>query len=52
MDPDSATFVIDLQDVNKKLIIKKVNMLTTVLFEGTFTWFFKDKKSLTFAGGG
>jgi hypothetical protein len=36
MDPDPAIFVIDLQDVNKKLL----------LFEGAFTSFFKDKKSL------
>jgi hypothetical protein len=42
MDPDPAIFVIDLQDVNKKLSgnLKKVSLL-----EGTFTSFFKDKKS-------
>jgi hypothetical protein len=34
-DPDSAIFVSDLQDVNKKLLF----------FEGMFTSFFKDKKS-------
>jgi hypothetical protein len=40
MDPDSnpdpAIFIIDLQDANKKIIIKS--------FEGTFTSFLKDKK--------
>jgi hypothetical protein len=41
MNPDPAIFVIDLQDDNKKLI-KKFCLL---LFEGTFTSFFKDKKS-------
>jgi hypothetical protein len=42
-DPDPALFVTDLQDANKKLIfIKKVFLL--LLFEGTFTLFFKDKK--------
>jgi hypothetical protein len=40
-DLDSAIFVIDLQDTNKKLFKKKVFLLIT--FEGT--WFFKDKKS-------
>jgi hypothetical protein len=35
MDPDPAIFVIDLQDASKKLL----------LFEGTYTSFFKDKKS-------
>jgi len=46
MDPDSdpAIFVIDLQDATKKLcFFKKVFCL--LLFEGTFTSFFKDKKS-------
>jgi hypothetical protein len=33
----------DLQDANKKLIKKKFFCL--LLFEGTFTSFFKDKKS-------
>ncbi len=33
-DPDPAIFVIDLQDTNKKLILKKFCLL---LFEGTFT---------------
>jgi hypothetical protein len=41
-DPDPAIFVIDLQDANKKLI-KKV--FCVLLFEGTFTTIFKDKKS-------
>jgi hypothetical protein len=51
MDPDSepdldtvtAIFVSDLPDVNKKLIKQKIVCL--LLFEGTFTSFFKDKKS-------
>ena len=57
LDPDPAIFVIDLQEAQvlrafgipqndlqeaKKLIIKKFCLL---LFEGTFTSFFKDKKS-------
>jgi hypothetical protein len=40
MDPDSvpdpAIFVIDFQDANKKLILKKFSCLLRVLFEGTF----------------
>jgi hypothetical protein len=42
-EPDTAIFVIDLQDANKK-----TNFLTKfclLLFERTFTSFFKDKKS-------
>ncbi len=47
MDPDPAIFVSDLQDVNKKLFFSsKVLLLITVLFKGTFTSFFKDKKSI------
>ncbi len=42
-DPDPAIFVIDLQDVNKKLIKKK--FFCFLLLEGTFTSFFKYKKS-------
>jgi hypothetical protein len=42
-EPDPAIFVIDLQDNNKKLILKKYVCL--LLFEGTFTSFFNDKKS-------
>jgi hypothetical protein len=39
----NALFVIDLQDANKKLIsVKKFFCL--LLFEGTCTSFFKDKK--------
>jgi hypothetical protein len=34
-DPDPAIFVSDLQDVNKVFCL--------LLFEGTFTSFFKDK---------
>jgi hypothetical protein len=37
--PDPALFVSDLQDANKKFFC-------LLLFEGTFTSFFKDKKSL------
>jgi hypothetical protein len=45
MDPDTdpAIFVIDLQDVNKKLILKK--FFSLLIFEGTFISFFKYKKS-------
>ncbi len=45
-DPDSdpAIFVIDLQDASKKLIFLH-NFFCLLLFEGTFTLFFKDKKS-------
>jgi hypothetical protein len=45
LDTEPAIFVINLQDANKKLILKKVFLLVTVLFEGRFTSFFKDKKS-------
>jgi hypothetical protein len=45
LDPDPAIFVINLQDANKTLIKKKVFLLSTVLFEGTFTSVFKDNKS-------
>jgi hypothetical protein len=41
MDP--PLFVINLQEANKKLILKKFFCLLP--FEGTFTSFFKDKKS-------
>jgi hypothetical protein len=44
-DPDPSIFIIDLQDTNKKLFEKKVFLHITVLYEGTFTSFFKDKKS-------
>jgi hypothetical protein len=43
MDPDPAIFVIDLQDANKNKFKKEFFCL--LLFEGTFTSFFKDKKS-------
>ncbi len=39
-DPDPAIFVTDLQDVNKKSFFAYY-----LLFEGTFTSYFKDKKS-------
>jgi hypothetical protein len=42
-DPDSAIFIIDLQEANKKIIFIKKNFCI-LLFEGTFTSFFKDKK--------
>jgi hypothetical protein len=43
MDPDPPPiFVIDLQEANKKQFFKKLFLL---LFESTFTSFFKDKKS-------
>ena len=42
-DPDPSIFIIDLQDANKNEFKKK--FFCIVLFEGTFTSFFKDKKS-------
>jgi hypothetical protein len=42
MDPDTAIFVIDLQDANKKQFFILFFLLIT--FEGKFTSFFKDKK--------
>ncbi len=44
MDPDPAIFVIDLQDAGKKLIFNTI-FFCFLLFEGTLTSFFKDKKS-------
>ena len=44
-DPDPAIFVIDLQDASKKLIFKTIFSAYYLLFEATFTSFFKDKKS-------
>jgi hypothetical protein len=41
--PDTAFFVLDLQDANKKLLFSEFFCL--LLFEGTFTSFFKDKMS-------
>jgi hypothetical protein len=41
MDPDPAIFVIDLQDANEN----KFFFFCLLLFKGTFTSFFKDKKS-------
>jgi hypothetical protein len=38
-DPDPAIFVIDLQNANKKPILKK----SFSAFEGIFTSFLKDK---------
>jgi hypothetical protein len=42
-DPDPAMFVIDLQDANKKLIY--LEFFCSLLFEGTFTSFYKIKKT-------
>jgi hypothetical protein len=42
-DPDPSIFIIDLQDANKKITLEKVFLHIT--FGGTFTSFFKDKKS-------
>jgi hypothetical protein len=44
MDPDPFIFIIDLQDANKKQILKK-GFFCILLFEGTLASFFKDKKS-------
>jgi hypothetical protein len=43
-DPDPSIFIIDLQDVNKKIIFSK-KFSCFLLFEGAFTSFFKDEKS-------
>jgi hypothetical protein len=43
MNPDSAIFIGDLQDGN--IILFFSTFLCLLLFEGTFTSFFKDKKS-------
>jgi hypothetical protein len=40
--PDPSIFIIDLQDANKKLI-KKKKFFCILLFEGSFTSFFKEK---------
>jgi hypothetical protein len=45
-DPDPAIFVIHLQEANQKLIFL-MKFFCLLLFEGTFTSFFKDKKSKT-----
>ncbi len=41
-DSDPAIVIIDLQDANKKLIL--IKFFCILLFEGTFTSFFKDRK--------
>jgi hypothetical protein len=46
LDPDPAIFVIDLDDANKKLILKKSFCL--LLVECTFTSFYRDNKSKRF----
>ncbi len=43
-DPDHAIFVFDLQDANKKLFFFST-FFCLLLFEGTFTSLFLDKKS-------
>jgi hypothetical protein len=43
-DPDPAIFVIDLQHASEKLIFNTI-FFCLLLFEGTFTSIFKDKKS-------
>jgi hypothetical protein len=53
-DPDSAIFVIDLQDANKKLILKKIFFLN--LFKGTFLtifalWYIKGSGSIPLTNG-
>ena len=42
-DPVPSIFITDLQDTNKNYFKKKIFCL--LLFKGTFTSFFKDKKS-------
>ncbi len=42
-DPDPSIFIIDLQDANKKLILKKFSRI--LLFVGTFTPLFSKIKS-------
>jgi hypothetical protein len=43
LDPDPSIFITDLQEGNTKQILSK-NFFCILLFEGTFTSFFKDKK--------
>jgi hypothetical protein len=43
-DPEPAIFFFVLQDANKKLFLKN-KFFCILLFEGTFTSFFQDKKS-------
>jgi hypothetical protein len=43
-DPDPSIFIIDLQDANQKVIFL-TKFFQILLFEGTFTSFFKDEKS-------
>jgi hypothetical protein len=42
-DPDPSIFIVDLEDVNKKLFKKK--FFCILLFEGIFKSYFKDNKS-------
>jgi hypothetical protein len=41
-DPDPSIFIIDLQNANKK---QKQKFFCIILFEGSFSSFFKRKKS-------
>jgi hypothetical protein len=43
-DPDPAIFLIDLQDAKNDFFLFK-GFFCLLLFEATFTSFFKDKKS-------
>jgi hypothetical protein len=43
-DPDPSIFIIDFQDANQKIIFL-TKFFCILLFEGTFTSFFKEKKS-------
>jgi hypothetical protein len=42
-DPDPSIFIMDPQNGNKKLIFQKVFLHSTLIFEGTFTSFLKEK---------
>jgi hypothetical protein len=44
-DADPSLFIIDLQDANQKIIFL-TKFFCIVLLEGTFTSFFKGKKSI------
>jgi hypothetical protein len=44
VDPDPPIFITDLQEANKKQFFLK-KFFFILLFEGTFPFFFKDKKS-------
>jgi hypothetical protein len=44
VDPDPDIFIVDLQEANKKLIFL-IQFFCLLLFKGTFTSFYKDRKS-------